>query len=239
MEPLYLSEAVASAFLTWLKEKWSRISDRPLGVAFCNSVEDIRGYSHQEAISYPYVVLAQAGVQLDTDRGGLSRRFGDIILGIDRARASALLGRLTPVKLGIGMAFRSDSRAEVETLLTLIYSSLPGPTLNLAFSDTGVVFRLRVSLPVDVDFSAASEDDGFRFTSELSVVLNSWMGSIRTTGLIRNIHVNVIDDTNLVNHELVYDENDDRKYPLPLVRRVISDTDRYNKTKPNFVGQRT
>lgn len=230
---LQLVEAAQSAFLIWASERWKEYSDRSISIAYCDTVQDIRGFSHQEGPpSYPLIILATAGIQLDTDRGGLSSRFRTRHIGSNYARQRGYLANLTPVKVGVGLAFRSDSSADVMQFITMVYSAAPGPGLMLQ-DENGTTFQCRVTFPADLDFPVQSEDDGKYFLMELSVVINCWVGEIKEVGLIKHIKV----FTSITDKEptatLERDENG--AYPVSMAR-VISYSDRFDKTNPNYVG---
>jgi len=218
-----LVSACQSAFGAWLRYKWTEYSSSSLELNFVDYIEDIKSFTYKEgAPTFPYIVMANAGIQLDTDRGGLSRRFSPIEVGIDRESGKGRLFYGTPVKVGLGLEFRADDTNDVLSMITLLYNTSPGPSIVLQLNDTGFMFKLRAMYPTDMDFPVAKQEDGEYTKMSVAIVVNSWIGKMEEIGTIKRINVRLLDSTKI--SELQYDETVDKWVPSTLFEKEITPT---------------
>ena len=226
---LALNTAVHSAFIIWMKETWKKFSKRPFEVVTARSVSTLKDYTYKEGTPiYPFGLCAIAGSQLDTDRGGFSKRFQDIEIGRDIQGRLARLMRALPVKVGIGFQFRSDDMSDAYSFITMLYSNAPGPILNLQMRN-GFVFQCKVTFPPDMDFPIESQDDGQQVRIDLAVTISSWVGQFTDVGLIRELTFRMIDDVE-PQYKLEYDEADGSWHSRILLEKEITQMSSYDTT---------
>lgn len=219
---LDLVNACQMAFLQWLGTVWKRFSARTLTSEFVPSLDNLKAFTYSKGPPvYPFVLAAYAGIQLNTDWGGLNKRFAPIEAGRDMETGVGRHFIATPVRVGMGMQFRYDDDADVQSILTLLYSTAPGPSLVLAMADTGFQVMCRANYPPDLEPSISSSEDGKYGKLEISVVINSWMGQYHDASLIRRISVRTFDSMP-TNGELQYDQELKRWYPIPVIEKEFT-----------------
>ena len=225
---LELISACQSAFMIWLKKNYSRFSSNPLTIHRTDTIEDLKSFTYQNGPPiFPYAVMAPAGVQLNTDFGGLRQRFAPIELGKNIQKRQGRYMTATPVHIGMGFEFRTDDTQEVDRFLTLIYSTAPGPSLSLQMPDTGFTIQCRATYPADLDFPIEKNEDGEYTKISLSVVMNSWIGQFYDTGLIANLELRILDDTNTILQSLTYDPDTKQWSPEPFLNQTKTQTSSY------------
>lgn len=219
---LFLSKACQSAFVMWMQNKWLQFrgnSERNLNLQIVPTLEDLKSFKHQQGNpTFPYGLIAVAGTQLNTDWGGYTRRFSHIMLGKDIESGLGRISQLVPIKLGYGMSFRSDDLNDLNDFLTLLYSTSPGPYLNLMMQETGFTIGFKTTYPPDMDFAFQSSEDGKYHKMDLSLVMNSWIGQYRDIGLIKTIIIKTYDKIP-AEGKLELDTDDGEWYPKPLTEQ--------------------
>jgi hypothetical protein len=232
---ILLPEAGNQAFLIWLRTKWKEYNpNTPLMVDIAKTVTDLRQFSNTMGdVSYPYAIMSVARVAIDTEKGGMSKRFHTIKGAVNSNTGRATMYRLTPVKVGLVMQFRTDNIEDIWNFVTLMYDTAPGPALTISETDSSFEFQCRANFTTDFDFPFESADNGNYMSIDTTIVMNSWMGTSEDVGVIRTVNVTVNDGT-LFDNQLVIDEVDGKVYPIPLMKKEISYTDVFDSTKRKY-----
>jgi hypothetical protein len=232
---LKLVDATLSAYQRWLRDTWAVYSKNPLYVTTSDSVTSIKQLVYESNdVQYPTVILAPAGIQLNTDRAGLRSRYTSITGVKDYDKKTAVLYNLTPIKAGYGMQVRSDSMDDLMLFSSMIYQAMPGPSIIIQHKG-GFEFESKISFPTDLDITSNSDPNKF-FSIDMSIVFSSWLGIFDTVGLIDTLKFQYRIFDTIKTMELVYDE-DLKEYLPPVEQTQVSTyTDSFDTSSPLYAG---
>lgn len=187
-------QSTISALTVWFEHSWLRYQESEdstkLKMGYVESVDALRSFRRVEGeIQYPYMAAALVTIALDTERGGYNKHF--LHQGITRNTRdnTGTIRKLRPVKVGLGVKFKTDTLSDVMRLTNIIMDNQPGPVLVLQDAE-GFLYECRVFFDPEVSIpSVTSAEDGKHFDIEMVISFNSWMGSLKKVPLITKVQV--------------------------------------------------
>lgn len=227
------SQGSMAAFLLWLEVEWAKYTKEKLSVSLVGNVADLRKIQdNTRTIRFPYVAVSLARIEINTDKGGLARRYNALTTSLDLARSKARVHRMTPVKIGFMAQFSTDNIDHVYTYASMLANNAPGPSFYLE-DDTG--FRIESRVIYDTTFDIPQADissPGDKFVVEVPAYVTSYVGTVEEIGLIREIKVSLVNGSDTIFSKLQYDIKE--KKINELQRFDLKYTDPFDKSSTQW-----
>lgn len=183
-------EAGARAYLRWVQMLWTQYSKRQLKTAYVGNVDDMRKFKDVvKDVIPPLLSIAFVRLELDQTRGAGARKFNRVLTGIDRNRGKSVIRRLTPVRLGFTVRFKTDDGREAVSFAQMMLNAYPGMTF---YFEDNLNFRVACRLHLDEGYDLPPADisnAGDLYTMESVFSMDTYIGTVEEQGLIRSIQV--------------------------------------------------
>lgn len=182
-------------------------------------------------LTYPFALMVVADISTDAEKAGFkkNRATNGIMIGRDVNTGTAYFEDLRPVKVGLGINFRTDSLEEVIKLAHVLLMNVPKVAFTMKGSHD---FQVETSITIDPSVSIPEtnfETPGEAFSYEFVIILNTYIGYAHEMRLIKELRFNMKDA----------DGEEFEFYSGPAYKdmtKVIKFTDFYDENNSLFKG---
>lgn len=176
----------------FIKETFSKYSERKLAVAVVRSLDDLKSFSKTQTeklkLDFPFIQLVIASYAIDLPK---SKSKLDLKIANDETGKTTLLRKL-PIKLGIGARFQSDSQEEILNFCHGLALAYPSVSFELNYGN----FKHPVNIQIEPQYtipSASLSAPGDPFILETTFILSLIEGDMSTMPSIKTINMNISD----------------------------------------------
>lgn len=228
--------ASIESVLNWLSNSWSTNfpDSTPLTVNLIRNADDLRSFKSSEdskldsgesaQLQFPLAILSVVSMEPITAKNAFNQKHVNTVVGRKEDSSKVEVYNMMPVRVGIGLRFRTSNFIHVVQLCHMLMFAMPKININLQ-NDTGYVFQCSVSL--DSNFSIPAADLGSyakEFVFETTMLLDTMLVMAGEQGVIRTITFQVSDSHDVYSGGGVIDlEKIERNY-----------LDLFNKSKPDY-----
>jgi len=229
-------QAGINAYLNWIKLLWPSYCKRNIDTAFVGNVMDLRKAKDiMKEVRPPYLLVALARIELNTDMGGGAKRFHTINTGMDISRSKSVIRHMAPVRIGFVTRFVTDKGDETVSLASLFLNNYPG-TVFYFEDNTGLRIGCRLNLDSSVDLPQADiGGPGDLYAIEPVISLNTWIGTTKEQGLVKTIKVNLNEGTGGVISTISLDVENGLVQDLD--GKILKYTDPFDKKSSQWKGE--
>lgn len=196
-------KVATAVFMQWLSQTWvshfSKQDRSPLTVFHVRSPEELRSLRPQldgKPLQFPFAMITWLSLGLDDRKAAAAQRSRPPVV-IDRSRQNShvTLAVNIPIKLGLGLQFRSDNLEQVVDFANLYLTHSPIFAMELIDNNTGVLENYTVNLEPELSIPAQGEKSEFRFESTVSI--NCSLSRTHDQGVIKEIRLSVYNQHSL------------------------------------------
>lgn len=195
----------------WLLNVWQKSwgdNDELLTVNVTRNSEDMRALKDDlgNTPSYPYSTITIGNIDIDTDKGGMSKKFIPVVTGRSENSDMITSTNMVPVKIGLGVNFRTDNLDQVLNLAHILVFNAPRIVLRLS-NDSGFVYECGVS--IDPALVIPQADMGYvskEFRFEFTLILSTWFLREKAMGVIRQVRFEMVDSGGVTTPLGTFDE---------------------------------
>lgn len=189
--------------MAWLDKEFRSVAGKPLPVKMVGNKHGLRqaeaAFTKQndgKSLTYPFALAVIAEISTDEVKAGFKKNHinNGFVVGKNVDNATAIIEDLRPVKVGIGVNFRTSDIQEVILLAHILLMNVPRVGFAMK-GDSGFMIETSVTIDPAVTLPETNfESPGEGFQYEFVLVLNTYVGYASEMKLIRNIVFNTTDN---------------------------------------------
>lgn len=190
-------KVATAAFMQWLSQSWSSHfgDDRPpLPIYFARNPDDLRSMKPQidGKLSYPFAITTWTLISQDDRKAAAARRFTPPrVTDRSQQESHVELTTLIPLRLGLGLQFRTDNLDQVIDFANIYMRAAPIFSIHLVSSESGLREEYAITLEPELQVPVADGEQGKEFRYDTTVSINCNLKVRRYQGVIRKVRLEI------------------------------------------------